>query len=136
MPREPITRQRVDELLRYLPLFEAPDREFFDKWSGGEKTSDGAITMPHPVYLPDVEEFFRLAGQPCWSDYDYDPVQAGKMLADEQLIRQASMAQVKTMLTYCARGERFCDGLWGAVLGSGRVQALLRRLRELREEIT
>jgi hypothetical protein len=35
------------------------------------------------------------------------------------------------MLTYCVRGERFCDGHWAAMLESGRVVAILRRLRVL-----
>jgi hypothetical protein len=39
------------------------------------------------------------------------------------------------MLTYCVRGERFCDGHWENLLRSGRVVALLRRLAELREAL-
>jgi hypothetical protein len=57
------------------------------------------------------------------------------LLADEALIRRASLAEVKTMLTYCVRGERFGDGHWAAMLESGKVVALLKRLRALRDEI-
>jgi hypothetical protein len=38
------------------------------------------------------------------------------------------------MLTYCVRGERFSDGHWAAMLESGRIVALLKRLRALRQE--
>ena len=76
--------------------------------------------------------FFRLAGQPWWSDYGYDPAGAAKMLGDDEFIRGCTLDDVRTMLTFCVRGERFCDGHWGNVLKTGRVAALLRRLAVLR----
>jgi ADP-ribosyl-[dinitrogen reductase] hydrolase len=143
-PRAPEARDRtqqaeptlaqIDELLRFFPLFDVPDRDFVERWGGGEKTENGAITMPYPVYPEDVLEFYRLAGQPCWSDYDYVPTEAGRMLHDDAIIRRATLAEIVTMLTYCVRGERFSDGHWAAMLESGRIVALLKRLRVLREE--
>jgi ADP-ribosylglycohydrolase len=128
------TPDQIDELLRFLPLFEAPDRAFVERWAGGEKTQSGAVTTSYPIYPEDVLHFYRLAGQPCWSDYGYQPREAARMLEDEALIQRATLAQVKTMLTYCVRGERFGDGHWAAMLESGRIVALLKRLRALREE--
>jgi hypothetical protein len=90
--------------------------------------------MPYPVYPEDVLAFYRLAGQPCWSDYDYALQEAGRMLQDDALIRHATLAEIVTMLTCCGRGERFGDGHWAAMLESGRIVALLKRLRVLREE--
>jgi len=132
MKNEPITLERIDELLQFLPLFEKLEGEFVERWGGGEKTPDGAINMPFPVYPPDVEQFFRLASQPCWCDYQYNLGDPGAMLEDDSLVQSAGMEQIKTMLTYCVRGERFCSGHWGAVLRSGRVVALLKRLQVLR----
>ena len=91
--------------------------------------------MPYPVYPEDVKQFYRLAGQPCWSDYDYEPKKAARMLQDEAVIHSATLAEVKTMLTYCVRGERFSDGHWAAMLESGKVVALLKRLHVLREQM-
>jgi hypothetical protein len=135
MKTELITPERIDELLRFLPMFERPGREFVERWGGGEKTSDGVMTMPFPVYLADVEEFFRLASQPWWCDYQYALADAGAMLENDGLVQSAGIDQIKTMITYCARGERFCDGHWGAVLRSGRVIALLKRLQVLRSSM-
>ena len=42
-------------------MFDEPDRIFIERWGDGEKTSDGTITMPYPVYPHEVKEFFRLA---------------------------------------------------------------------------
>jgi hypothetical protein len=130
MRRKKLTPKRINELLRFLPLFEQPGLRIVERWHGGEER-DGAITVPYPEYTGEVLEFFRRAGQPWWSDYDYKPREAAAMLADDNAIRSASLEQIKTLLTYCVRGERFCDGHWEAILQSGCVVAVLRRLREL-----
>jgi hypothetical protein len=128
-----ITVQRIDELLRFLPRFEVPGRAWIEGVGGGEETAEGAVTMRYPIYCEDVLAFYRSAGQPWWSDYGYKPHAAAQMLADGEGIAQATMDEIKTMLTYCVRGERFADGHWAAMLESGRVAAILRRLAVLRE---
>jgi len=90
--------------------------------------------MPYPVYPADVRRFFELAARPCWSDYSYKPAEAGD-LAHEAFIRQATLDEIKTILTYCVRGERFSDGHWGAMLESGVIVAVLKRLKHLRDEL-
>lgn len=132
MTPEPITPEKVDELLEFLPAFEDPRRSFVVRWAGGEATEDGAVTMPHPVYTREVTDFFGLASQECWLDPEYLAVDPARMLADDAAIRAATMEQVRAMLTYCVRAERFGDGNWEAFLRSGRIAALLRRLEALR----
>lgn len=88
-----------------------------------------------PVYAEDVQEFFTLAGQSCWTDYGYNPEDAARMLADEEFVRQASLEQVKTMLTYCVRGERFCDGHRESLLEGGKIVSLLKRLELIRGQM-
>ena len=78
-----VTQTEIDQLLRFLPLFDDPDRVFVERWGGGQETGDGAITTFYPIYPEDVLEFYRLAGQPSWSDYGYNPPKAARMLADE-----------------------------------------------------
>jgi hypothetical protein len=130
MQNTEITKSRAEELLRFLPNFSLPKRKYIKEWKGG-KSPDGALTFPHPMYEEDVAEFFHLASQECWSDYDYDPKAAGRMLEDDRALDSADINTIKTLLTYCVRGERFCDGHWGAVLEAGRVQKLLVRLQQL-----
>jgi hypothetical protein len=131
--RHEISEARIEELLRFLRPFEERGRAFVEGWRGGEKEPDGTITMPYPAYLPDVLEFFRLAGQDWWSDHTYDPVGTAAMLEDDAAIQRATVAEVRAMLTYSVRGERFCDGHWEAVLRSGRIVAVLKRLEALRD---
>jgi hypothetical protein len=125
----------IDELLAFLPRLEAPGRAFTTRWAGGEALDARTTTTPYPVYADDVLAFFRAAGRPCWSDYAYDPESARKMLADDHVVARATLGEIRTMLTLCVRGERFCDGFWEALLTEGRVAALLRRLAELRSEL-
>ena len=115
-----ITRERVDELLRFLPGL-------------NQEPANGAFTMPYPTYPPTVKEFFQLAGQECWCDFEYEPSAAGEMVQSDAAIASASLAQIKTMLTYCVRGERFCDGHWDEMVREGRIGAILRRLSQLRK---
>jgi hypothetical protein len=136
MDHAAIPVEKMDELLRFLPLFEVSDREYVKEWGGGETTSDGKATqVPYPIYCDDAFEFFTLAGQTHWSDFGYNPREAYAMLLDDEFISAASLSEFKTMLTYCVRGERFADGHWAHMLESGRIVALLRRLAVLREEL-
>ncbi|HKY55236.1 MAG TPA: DUF6508 domain-containing protein, partial [Anaerolineales bacterium] len=74
------------------------------------------------------------AARECWLDYGYSPEQASQMLRDETLIKSASLPQIKTMLTFCVRGERFSDGHWGSMIREGYIRRLLERLIEIKSE--
>ena len=126
------TLQEIDELIAFLPLLYAEGFSPVRRWHGGTARPDGVITMPWPEYDEVVQAFFCSAAGDCWSDYGYDPAEAYAMLKDEDRVAAASLDQIKTMLTYCLRGERFSDGHWGVMIEQGHIRRLLERLRELR----
>lgn len=129
------SRKDIDDLLAFLPAFEDPNREWVKKWMPDADSPSGeSLIFPYPVYCQDVVAFFTLAGQACFSDYAYEPRRAGEMLQDDEAIRAADLKQLKSMLTYVVRGERFRDGHWESLLRSGRIVALLRRLAQLRDQ--
>ena len=134
MSQHEITGEDIDALLVFLPQFEKPGRTFA-RWGGVEKNADGSVSLPFPVYEDDVEEFFSRVGQHGWIDSGYKPEAAARLLEDGESIERASLEQVRTMLTYCVRGERFCDGLRESLLAGGQVVALLRRLKAIRERM-
>ena len=127
MAKLSITKARADELIKYLPVFSIPGRQFITGWSRG--------TQPMPDYSTDVEEFFHLVGQEWWMDPTYDPIETQQMLEDEQFVNSADVDSIKKMLTWCFRGERFADGFWGSVLIEGKIQRLLTRLEQLRSTL-
>lgn len=130
MTKTPLpTREEILQLVAYLPKLYADGFEPVLRWDGGKQSPDGPYYLPWPVYDPLVEEFFRF--QPCWIDYQYDPEVAWQMLRDDALVRSASLEQIKSMLTFCVRGERFSDGHWGTMITNGSIRRLLERLREL-----
>jgi hypothetical protein len=130
MQNTEITKARAEELLRFLPNFSVPNRKYIKEWKGG-KTPDGASLFPHPVYEEDVVEFFHLACQVWWADRKYEPTVVGRILDDDKAIESADIAMVKSLITFCVRGERFCDGFRDSLLEAGRVQKVLVRLQEM-----
>jgi hypothetical protein len=122
----------IDELLGFLPKLRSLKGKYTIKGAGIEKKSGGYFSIVSPQYVPVVIEFFSIASKRCWSDYHYDPEAAAKMFEDPTLINNATLDQIRTLLTWCVRGERFCDGHWAAVLSAGRIFSLLDRLRNIR----
>ena len=136
MEDAPITRERVDELLRFLPLVSAAGPDTEPRWEGIDFDHDAFPLMtPAFTYPGAIEEFFRLAGSECWRDRDYQPAVASALLGSDGRIARASLAEVRSMLTYAVRGERFTTGHWSVLISQGRIAALLRRLQELRDEL-
>jgi len=127
------TLQDIEELTAFLPRLYAEGFVPIVSWGGGEKLKDGSYSMHYPNYDSLVEEFFN-AVRGAWLDYEYDPEQAYQMLKDEQAVKTASLLQIKSMLTFCVRGERFSDGHWGAMIEKGYIRRLLERLNEIKSE--
>ncbi len=133
MTDHPITLRDIDRLLQFLPLFEMPGRGYVRVPSSKRSSLADIGSLPRPEYCQDVLAFFWLAGQLCWSDFHYDPREAQALLSDDQFIDTCSLEQLKTLLTYCVRSERFSDGAWLHLLESGRIVVLLKRLAVLRQ---
>jgi hypothetical protein len=128
------TPREVEELVAFLPRLCADGFKPIREWGGGTTDESGTYIFPWPRYEPVVEEFFRVASNECWTDYGYDPHEVGRLLMDDEAVRTADLAQIKAMLTYCVRGERFGEGHWGAMVEAGHVRRLLERLADLRSE--
>jgi hypothetical protein len=126
--------QDIETLTAYLPRLYAPGFSPVVKWEGG-KNKDGTYTMPYPTYDPLVDEFFHSVSGGGWLDYNYNPEQAWKMIKDESLIRTASIVQIRSMLTFCVRGERFSDGHWEQMIQEGHIRRLLERLNVIKSEL-
>lgn len=125
------TYQEMQELVAFLPRLYSEGFQPVTKWNGGDQGKDGSFTLPWPEYNPVVEEFYYFAANPCWLDYGYRPEEAARMLKDEELVKSATLSQIKTMLTYCVRGERFSDGHWAEMIENGYIRKILERINEL-----
>jgi len=125
------TSQQIEALTAFLPELYADGFSPVLCWEGGERQKDGSFTLPYPNYNPVVEQFFHTVSSQGWLDFEYNPEQAYQMLKDESLIEAASIPQIKTMLTFCVRGERFSDGHGAEMIERGYIRRLLERLNTI-----
>lgn len=126
------TATDFDELLAFQGRLCAPGFEPVLKWYGGRQ-EDGSFQMPYPEYDPVIGEFMRAVSKECWQDYEYtDNIQV--LRSDLSLIASANLQQLRTVLTFIVRGERFADGHWAEMLSNGLLCAALSRLTELRAD--
>ena len=130
----PPSLKEIEALIAFLPQLYAEGFSPVTSWGGG-KREGGTFSLPYPHYHSLVEEFFRAVAGEGWIDYEYNPEQAYQMLKDENLIKTASLSQIKTMLTFCLRGERFSDGHWAQMIEEGYIRRLLDRLNEIKSEL-
>lgn len=131
------TSKELEELIAFLPrLYSQGAALVKEKESKDIHNQDQfkVISMPLVEYTDVVLEFFHVASQECWRDYDYQPENAAQMLEDHAFIQGANLDQIKTMLTYCVRGERFCEGHWEVMIEDGHIFRLLQRLCELKKQ--
>ena len=129
------TLDEIETLTSYLPRLYADGFSSVDQWYPSEKLKDGSFTLPYPRYNPLVDEFFSHVSGDGWLDYEYNPETAYEMLKDENLVKSASLEHIKTMLTFCVRGERFSDGHWEEMIRQGYIRRLLERLNEIKSEL-
>ena len=128
------TAQDIRDLVAFLPKLYADG--FTPIKSVHSKDEDGEIVaFPWPEYDQTVEDFLKVARRDCWMDRSYVPVEVGKLIKSEEAIRQATLPQVRAMITYFVRGERFSDGHWDHMIEGGYVRRILERLAELKEEV-
>ena len=127
------TAEEVLELLAFLPGFEEPGRSFAD-WDKGSFDRERKIaTLPYPNYAEDVNHFYRVIHTPQWLFGGYLDLKPGELAQDPERIADASLEEIKALLTWCVRGERFCDGHMDEVFKLGIPQAALRRLKQLHD---
>jgi hypothetical protein len=127
-PNEPAPQAAdIDDLLLYLPrLYPA---------GVAIKTYEVREGTYWPDYDAAVVGFYKLLAKECWQDVQYNLHGAGTMLKSPTYIAQANLAEIQSMLTWCIRGERFCDGHWGSMVEKGHVLNVLNRLAVLREQM-
>lgn len=132
MNSKPPDTEKMDAILAYLPIFNAPGFNPVVKWNGGRSSSTDVFVMAWPTYDASVTAFFDALSKEYWRDDAYDVEITSRMIRDPERIGCASLEEIRAMLTFCLRGERFCDGHWKAMLNKGFILQLLTRLQDLR----
>ncbi|MBS1984820.1 MAG: hypothetical protein JST16_11680 [Bdellovibrionales bacterium] len=122
----------MDEILSFLPRLYSEGVTLIYSWHvrGNEGTEIGTFSWPE--YNPLVVEFFQVAAKECWRDCEYATGKDDISVENVNALTSATMDQVKNILTFFVRGERFCDGHWASVIESGYVRRVLERIGKFR----
>lgn len=128
------TEKKIDQLLHYLPLFSDKNFKWIESRSPREPDENGIYPFPSISYKEEVLTFFRILSDPFWLDRNYLNSNAREILNSEGKISQCTFEQIRALLTYCNRGERFCTGHWNTLFESGKITRILLRLKELKDQ--
>lgn len=82
----------------------------------------------YPVYPAEVNSFFSVLAEEPWVDHRYEPNEVENILGS---IDSASMTQIRWVLTWIMRSERFCNGNWNTCLRERKLDPVIIRIKEL-----
>jgi ADP-ribosyl-[dinitrogen reductase] hydrolase len=115
-------------LISFLPRLERIKLEKHQPVT--ELTTDGVfhITMPEPS--KDLSDFFSFVFESFGlGPYSESPVRL--WLAQPDFVERAQFPQLRIVLGWMQRGERWCDGFWDDILHDGSLIRVLRRVSSL-----
>lgn len=121
-------QEKAERLIRFLPYFEDPQREWIGEVGGSQ-------LFPVISYTAELEQFMEVIYQDGWLDPTYLNAGCGRFESEPSLFQQAGLFMMRKLLTFFARGERFCDGFWASAIARGYPAAALMRLRDLAHDI-
>ena len=118
----------IKELTNFLPLLYDKNIELCKPYPNADMSD--IISGTFYKYHPYVLRFFELVSQEHWKDYKYVDNFSEKMIEPGK-IEEASINQLKTILTWCDRTERFFEGHWEYVIEIDIIKRVLKRLIQL-----
>lgn len=88
---------------------------------------DGTINISSPDYGADVNKFFEFVRQLTGQvDYTSSPVRM--WLAQPDFISRVQFTQLRIVLVWLTRGEKFCGGFWAGRFNDETISRLVQRL--------
>jgi len=124
--------QQIDAILKYLPVFEKPDYQF-GRWVEPEGQ------FPYFSFSPEVDEFIgTLHEQNMIIPFDWRrwSAEVKRYQSDPAALETADLLTLRKLLTAHVRADRFTEGHLANVFESGHITAILRRLKQIRDEMT
>ncbi|HEX8600008.1 MAG TPA: DUF6508 domain-containing protein [Chloroflexia bacterium] len=132
-PAPEITRESVERVLAFLPLFEAGDQGPLYTVTPPQE-QDGVMYMLYITYSPEVERFIgALSSAGFVVPYDWVAWQdeAWGFVNDPDLLNDADLDTLRKLLTLHVRKDRFVEGHISEMIDLGHIRAILHRLKAL-----
>ena len=120
MDASEITKKDIEELVSYLPILYNDDVELY------KIKTDGKYIDDFYHYNKNLNSFIRLVLKPCWFVSSYSDE-----LIKNNGIESASLNELKSLLTCCARGEKFRQGHFAIMVERKVIKRILERLKIL-----
>ena len=135
--RSPVDEKDLEAILSFIPRLQEiiPDKVVIE--SPGrvlEQDGNNLVLAMHGKYHPLVEEFQQaLYRHRFIRIYDWGKwiPQAKAIYEDQKRLDRASMTSCLKLLTLHARNDRFVEGHFAAMLTSGHIIAVLKRMEQL-----
>ncbi len=126
------TREDIDRLLTFLPLFDVCGRTFIVEGPDGLPNYRTLHVLPFPAYEDYLQAFFREASRPCWQvDLD-DPDHVASAVYCECQIALAQLSDIQRMLTWCVTSGTDFPNHRQMLVEDGRIASILKQLRRIR----
>ncbi|HOT85610.1 MAG TPA: DUF6508 domain-containing protein [Methanofastidiosum sp.] len=125
----------MDNILKYLSLLEDKVNKFYREAPQDEPR---AVVLPFYVLtgigLKFYEDLYKegFVTNFRWMDWI---AEAGEYSASDEKLSKADLKDIRRLLTIIVRQGRFCEGLLEETIESGLMLKILKRLKEIREEI-
>lgn len=135
-PAPEITRESVERVLSFLPLFESADQGPLYTVTPPQE-HDGVMHMLRITYSPDVERFIgTLSAAGFVAPFDWGAWQdeAWRFVNDPDLLNGANLDTLRKLLTLHVRKDRFVEGHISEMIDLGHIRAILHRLKALYSE--
>lgn len=127
----PITKENINNILRFLPMFEGPTAQLY------QVETERPTLYPYN-YSAELHEFIAaLYRENLIYSFDWPSWQAKAALYtnDPGLVAQADLLVLRKLFTTHVRADRFVDGHIAAMIDSGHILAILKRLQVLRNTL-
>jgi len=130
---KPVTQKQIDAVLPFLECFEAEGI-----------TPGNWVFEPNQIpwfdFNETVYEFCHALYDHGWVTSEFDWTKwtnsAKRYLESPEMIDSADGTTIQKLLTTHVRQDRFCEGHLAVMFKNGHIVALLRRLREIRKEMS
>ena len=122
------SKKEIKQLTDFIPLLYDENITLYTTNPEGDIFGGGYYS-----YHSAVNTFFELASKPCWADYQYVDNFSEEMIKPGK-IEEASLDEIKTILTWCVRVERFNEGHWIAVIEDKVIKRILDRLLSINKD--
>jgi hypothetical protein len=127
-----ITTRQIDAIIPFLARFE-------DKCFSAGSFSGSSGEMPYFEYDEAVTEFETALYDNGWisSTFNWSEWQESAIgfVEDPTGIESADVSTIQKLLKTHVRKDRFCEGHLAAMFKNGHIAALLRRLKQVRQEL-